>query len=291
MVLLKKVHGEFVEHLKKEGKSTSTVIAYSKDIEQLIEHLHNQEITDVEQVALNHLEDFMARMARFGLANKSISRKTNATKTFFKFLKSKGHLLTDVSEHLKHPKIVNKPPRILSKVEYRALRDTAKDDSRSYAIIEVLLQTGITISELSFIEMEHIKLSDESGTLYIPAYESREDRKIPLNKAVLDAIKNYIEGTRPKIKEAKHLFITKTGNQMLVRNIRSIIDRIFKQAGIENVKVNDLRHTFIAHHLMQGTNINVISKIVGHKRLSTTEKYLEYVSSNVEEQKLELGVL
>jgi integrase/recombinase XerC/integrase/recombinase XerD len=76
---------------------------------------------------------------------------------------------------------------------------------------------------------------------------------------------------------SKALFITKTGRPLLIRNIRTAIDRYFRIAGIEGAKVNDLRHTFIAHHLMAGTPITTLSKLVGHKRLSTTERYLELV--------------
>ena len=79
------------------------------------------------------------------------------------------------------------------------------------------------------------------------------------------------------------LFVTKTGRPLLVRNIRTAIDRYFKLAGIENAKVNDLRHTFIAHHLAAGTPLTLIGKLVGHKRLSTTEKYLNLIKEKAPE--------
>ncbi len=77
--------------------------------------------------------------------------------------------------------------------------------------------------------------------------------------------------------EDDHLVVTRTGKPLLVRNIRASIDRYYKKAGIENAKVNDLRHTWIAHHIKQGTSLVTISKMAGHKRLATTEKYLEHV--------------
>ena len=77
----------------------------------------------------------------------------------------------------------------------------------------------------------------------------------------------------------------------MVRNIRSTIDRYFKIAGIENAKVNDLRHTFIAHHLTQGVSILRLSKISGHKRLSTTEKYLQYIEQPSGVERYDLGIL
>lgn len=291
MIKLEQAHSDFVDSLREEGKSEATVIAYKKDIEQLVEHMYKEGLEHVHEINLEHLREFMKKMSGFGLTNKTVSRKTNATKTFFRYLKDQGHIQVNVADQLKHPKVDSKPPRILSKLEYRALRDTARDDTRTFAIIEVLLQTGISISELSLMELEHLEIQDSSGSLFIPERESREERKVPLNKAVIEAINKYVGDERPQIEESIHVFITKTGNPLLVRNIRSTLDRYFKTAGIEDAKVNDLRHTFIAHHLSQGTSLQTVSKIVGHKRISTTEKYLEYIERETEEEKMELGVL
>lgn len=66
----------------------------------------------------------------------------------------------------------------------------------------------------------------------------------------------------------------------MVRNIRDAVERHFRKAGIENAKINDLRHTFVSHHLKQGVSIVFLSKVLGHKRLSSTERYLQYVKDN-----------
>lgn len=291
MIKLDIAHKNFVDHLKDEGKSESTLIAYSKDIEQLADHLLKEGIDLVSEIDLGHLEDFMKKLEKNEYTPKSISRKTNATKTFFKFLHGIGHIKDNVAEFLKHPRIEVKAPRILSKLEYRALRDAARDDFRSYAMIEVLIQTGVTISELSEIKLEDLKISGEKGELFIPKKNNKEARTIPLNKAVIDAINKYVEGERPNVEGSEYLFITKTGNPILVRNIRSTINRYFRLAGVENAKVNDLRHTFVAHHLQKGVSILHISKVAGHKRISTTERYLEYIERESEDEKTDLGVL
>ncbi|HUS59896.1 MAG TPA: tyrosine-type recombinase/integrase, partial [Nevskiaceae bacterium] len=79
----------------------------------------------------------------------------------------------------------------------------------------------------------------------------------------------------------KNVFVTKTGRPLLVRNIRAAIDRYFKIAGVEKVTVNDLRHTFISHQLVAGASVVLVQRLVGHKRLSTTEKYLNLISDKV----------
>jgi site-specific recombinase XerD len=177
-------------------------------------------------------------------------------------------------------------------LEYGALRDASKDDIRTFAIIEMLLQTGIRISELADIAMEHVEIEHENelGTLFVPKRGRHEARTIPLNKAAIESVKRYL-GEKPEVETSTHLFITKTGNPLLVRNIRATLTRYFDNAGIEGATVNDLRHTFVAHHLAQGTSLLTVSKIAGHKRISTTERYLEFIEKKTENEKAELGIL
>lgn len=289
---LEKSHKTFIQSLKDLDRSASTVIAYQKDLEQLIEHLYKQGLNTIAEVELVHLKNFMDGLANKDYTPKSISRKTNATKTFFRYLQIEGYIETNPSDDLKHPKLETKAPRILSRLEYGGLRDAAKNDVRTYAIIEVLLQTGVRIDELSKIKLEDfVTKDDKNGTLVIPEKRGHVRREIPLNSAVISAVKNYLDEERTKNTKSEYLFITKTGNPLLVRNIRSSITKYLSQAGIKNAKINDLRHTFVAHHLSQGVNISLLSKIAGHKRLSTTEKYLEYVERNEIIEKHELGVL
>ncbi len=289
MVKLELAHKNFIKNLADKSRSESTVIAYKKDIEQLIDHLYKAGVNDASEVELKHLETFMKNLAEKNYTNKSISRKTNSTKTFFRFLIAEGHISENVADNLKHPKVEIKAPRILSRLEYGALRDAAKEDARTFAIIEVLLQTGVRISELSKIKTEHVEMDDE-GKLFVPKMGRHEARTIPLNKAATDAIKRYLED-RPQIENSVHLFITKTGNPLLVRNIRATLSRFFDRAGVEDATVNDLRHTFVAFHLSQGTSLLTVSKIAGHKRVSTTERYLDHIERKSDEEKQELGIL
>lgn len=283
MVTLKKAHQEFVDHLKKKNRSSSTILAYGKDIEQLIAFLQELEKNHVHEITKEDLEAFMAKLINAGYTLKSVSRKTNSTKTFFKFLKVQEYVSDDPATLLSHPKFQSKPPRILSKTEYAALRDACRNDVRTCAIIELLLQTGIRIGELSRLKVVDVRLPEtgKNGELIVDPYEGNPGRIVPLNHSAMEAVKNYLKA-RPEAKE-KILFVTKTGRPLLVRNIRSTIDRYFKTAEIPNAKVNDLRHTFVAHHLKRGASLVLVSKIAGHKRLSTTEKYLAFIERPAEE--------
>lgn len=283
MTHLHEAHTKFVDHLKNQGRSSATVLAYGKDIEQLKDFLASLERNKIEEVTTKDLRAFMAKLSKEGYTPKSISRKTNSTKTFFRFLKISDVITDDPAALLEHPRFEMKPPRILSKMEYRALRDAARSDVRISAIIEVLLQTGIRIGELAKLSVSDVHFSENSkpGELHVPAGESYPERAVPLNKAAEVALSKYLEG-RPNTKDDT-LFVTKTGRPLLVRNIRTAIDRYFKLAGIKDAKVNDLRHTFVAHHLMAGTSLVLVSKLAGHKRLATTEKYLNLIQGRLEE--------
>lgn len=276
---------QFIEFLKSQKRSTSTILAYGKDIEQMMTFLANEKITQVGTISSELLEGFKKDLMDKKYTLKSVSRKLNSVKTFFKFLKNQNLIDLDPSLSVTHPKYDSKAPRILSRIEYRALRDSCREDIRMAAIIELLLQTGVRIGELARLEEDDIK----GNEVVIRPFESQSERTIPLNKAAKTALDSYLK-LRPTTK-SKSIFVTKTGKPLLVRNIRTVIDRYFKEADIENAKVNDLRNTWLAHHLCAGTSVVLLSKLAGHKRLSTTEKYLQFVKETLGESKVKLDEL
>ncbi len=270
-VKLRDAHEEFKKYLKSNNRSNSTVIAYGKDIDQLILFLEELQRNHVHEVTKEDIESFLAKMTNEGYTPKSISRKINSTRTFYRFLKINEYVTDDPSLLVSHPKYQLAPPRILTPTEYRALRDAARNDPRMYAVIELLLQTGIRIGELA-----NLRLSDvNKDSLHIAPFEKHEERVVPLNKRAQEALNSYLK-VRPNVSE-EHLFVTKSGKPFLIRNIRTAVERYFRLAEIKGAKVNDLRHTFVAHHLKHGVSLVVLSKVLGHKRLSTTERYLQYV--------------
>jgi len=270
-------HKQFLDFLKGKKHSSATVLAYGKDIDQLVSFLEELEKEQIHEVSKDDIQAFLGKLAEKGYTPKSLSRKLNSTRTFYRFLKVNEYIADDPSLLVSHPQYELAAPRILKPTEYRALRDAARNDSRMYAIIEVLLQTGIRIGELADLRLPDV--SDEA--LSIRPHEKHPQRVVPMNKSAKEALNRYIQ-MRPQI-EDDHIFVTKSGKPFLVRNIRTAIERYFRIAGIENAKVNDLRHTFVAHHLQHGVSLVLLSKILGHKRLSTTERYLEYVKERAKD--------
>jgi integrase/recombinase XerD len=265
----------FTESLRQAGKAHATVIAYSKDIEQLNDFLGKSSRAQAHEVTSEDIDEFKELLKKQRYTGKSISRKINSIKAFFRFLINQDVLEENPAEVIVHPKFDQDPPRVLSKLEYRALRDACRGDVRMSAIVEVLLQTGMRISELAALQQTDVDM--ERGIVYIKPQNSRSARKVPINTAAKASLVEYM-AIRPRARE-KTLFLTKTCRPFLVRNIRTAIDRYFRLAGIKEAKVNDLRHTFIVEQLKAGTPLVYVSQLVGHKRITTTEKYLKLIDA------------
>ena len=276
-IKLRDAHNEFKNFLKNKGRSSATIVAYGKDIDQLVGFLEALKKEHVHEIGKDDIEAFLGKLTKEGYTPKSISRKINSTRTFYRFLKVSEFVTDDPSLLIAHPQYQLGAPRILTATEYRALRDAARNDARMYAVIQLLLQTGIRIGELA-----ELRLSDITPEgLRIRPVEKHEERIVPVNTAAKEALERYLK-VRPQVKD-DHVFVTKSGRPFLIRNIRTAVERYFRLADIKGAKVNDLRHTFIAHHLKHGVSLVLLSKIVGHKRLSTTERYLEYVKERAKE--------
>jgi len=277
---------KFIKGLKDKGRSNSTVVAYHKDISQLNDFLSKQGIKNYAKVSLNHLNDWKEQFNKKGYAPKSVSRKINSLKTFFSFLAEEDVVAENVSSGVNHPVIEAKAPRILKVTEYRALRDACYSDKRLFAIVELLLQTGMRIGELARIRIKDLKFSDSgTGEINIPAFENEHQRVIPFNLRAQEAVKGYLKVRDNDKAQTDIVFITKTGRNFLIRNIRSAINQCFKKAGIKNATVNDLRHTYAAVQIRAGIRIKDLYKLLGHKRASTTERYLEYIKPETEEER------
>ncbi len=259
----------FINNLEEKGRSPSTVLAYRADIEQLTDFLVAKNIGMAEEVKSSDLEEFRDRLINEKYTPKSVSRKLNAIKTFFRFLIDKGDIPQDPSQSVAHPKVEQTMPKFLSPMEYRALRDIARDDKRIAAIIELILQTGMRISEVANLKLDNIK----NDSVVIEAYATQPERIVPINKRAQESLADYLK-ERPQ-SASNYVFTSKNGKPLAVRNIRAAIDRYMQKSEISGYSVNDLRTTFIVENLKFGVDIVLLSQIVGHKRLSTTERYLE----------------
>lgn len=272
---IKSLLPKFVSNLTDKGRSPSTILAYRSDLEQLVEFLTKNSIATPDQIKSSDLDSFRDTLLSQKFTPKSVSRKLNAVKTFFRWMVENNYLTVDLSKSVTHPKVESSMPKFLTPLEYRALRDVVKSDSRISAMIELILQSGLRISEVA--NMKTKDLTNE--TLRIEGYATQPERTIPLNKPAKEALDKYMV-ERPKV-ESEYVFISKTGKPLAVRNIRASVDRFIQKAELPKYSVNDLRTTFIVENIKNGVDLILISQVSGHKRLSTTERYLEL--ANVKE--------
>ncbi|OGM73343.1 hypothetical protein A2422_00500 [Candidatus Woesebacteria bacterium RIFOXYC1_FULL_31_51] len=268
--------------LAEKGRSPATILAYRSDLEQLVEFLTKGSIATPDQVKLSNLDSFRDTLLSEKYTPKSVSRKLNAVKTFFRWMVEQNYLSTDLSKSVSHPKVEASMPKFLTPLEYRALRDAVRNDPRISAMIELILQTGLRISEVANIKTADIN----EETIKIEGYATQPERTIPLNKPAKEAIEKYMI-ERPKV-VSEYIFISKTGKPLAVRNIRASVDRFIQKAELPKYSVNDLRTTFIVENIKNGVDLILISQVAGHKRLSTTERYIELAGTTESSKKQSL---
>lgn len=281
---LKKILPEFIEDLKNKKRSPATILAYRADLDQLVLFLSEKNKVTLDQVKKEDIEGFRDWLLAQKYTAKSTSRKLNAVKTLFRWLISQKIISMDPSKEVAHPKMEVTLPKFLSQLEYRALRDTVRNDKRIATIVELILQTGLRISEVANLKTANIKEEE----ILIESYATQPERKIPLNKTAKEAIKTYVEEIS---NDAVFVFVSKNGKPLAIRNIRASVDRYIQKAEIGKFSVNDLRTTFIVENLKRGVDLVTISQAAGHKRLSTTERYLQLANIKETGKKQELEEL
>lgn len=277
---------EFMKELEGKGRSPSTVLAYRSDIDQLVSFMSERERFTPQEARQVDLENFRDFLLAQKYTAKSASRKLNAIKTFFRWLKENGVIEKDPSRDVSHPRIEVSDPKFLTEKEYRSLRDYVRGDARIAAMVELILQTGMRISEVAGLKVENI----HKDNIVIDAYATQPKREIPLNEAAKTAMQAFMAARIDK-PGSVHLFVSKNGKPLAVRNIRAAIDRYLQKADMPQYSVNDLRTTFIIENIKRGVDLTLISKVSGHKRLSTTERYLELAGVKEAGKKQKLEVL
>ena len=205
-VTLKDSHIQFTQYLESRKRARATIVAYGKDIEQVISFLGNMGKKSIDEISRDELDAFLKKLASDSYTPKSISRKINSIKTFFRFLKATGIITSDPAIEIEHPKYEVKPPRILSKIEYRALRDACRGDVRIYAIVELFLQTGVRIGELANLTVEDQKALN----FMLPPKKVMQNGMSPSIKLLKTRLSTIWEYGHPQLTgKAKHFLLPK----------------------------------------------------------------------------------
>lgn len=266
-----------------------TRVEYRTDIVQLIDFLNGNGGPGPAEIGLSHLQAFLAHLDTRGLSGVTRRRKTASIKAFFAYLVSVNLIPRNLAQQLIPPEREYKEPRFLTIQEYQALLRACAHETRDAAIIELILQTGIRLSEVARLKIHDIELPlrinrdpANTGSLYVQG-KGRKNRTLPINYKAGRALKAWL-AVRPDVDHLT-LFITKFQEPMGPRAIERAVEKYVKAAGLHHVSVHTLRHTFATQHVAHGTNLRTIQEALGHADLKTTSIY---VSTAKEAMKREL---
>jgi site-specific recombinase XerD len=274
--------------------ATRTRQEYTNDLTDLIGFLAKRGITRLKQVSLQDLENYQAEMDRRGYQASTRERKTYAIKSFFRFLHHHGIIVTNVASKLIPPRPKKPEPRFLSEDEYQRLLRACSHHPRDAAVIEVLLQTGMRLSELARLTIYEVEVPkrinrepDNTGTARVRRKGGKVDT-IPLNYKACQALAAWMK-VRPKVGHLS-LFVTKFNTPMSKRAVQYTVGKYLQAAEIKNASVHTLRHTFGTHHALRGTDLKTIQETLGHADLSTTAIYVS-LAKNAQRRALQQNAL
>lgn len=280
----------FQSYLLSVNMSDNTIISYVRDCRQFQEFIgsRDMEFKDVDQ---GHLLEFLEYLTAKGLKSSTRRRKMEALRTFYRAMQRLGKLEQDPFHGFHDmPRVKGGNMRALTEMEYRSLRDVVRGSSRKsgirdYAILELALQTGLRISEICSLCTPDIHFSRKTTVGFITVRRGKggKERLVTLNQTAERAIREY-QAMRPRNAEHKELFLSNRLTPCGPLTIAAVFKRYMGKAGIENATFHTLRHTFATHMLKKGTNIIVVQEALGHKSLTTTQKYLHFVREMMDEQ-------
>ena len=270
----------FLNYLSVErGLSQNTIMAYRRDLKAFLDYLTDQQhINSLDKTNKNQITDFMFMLKRKGLNTNSIARKLAAIKTFYRFLVGEKILKQDPTSLLESPKLWRRIPHTLSVQEVEALvtqPDLHKRGRiRDRAILEVLYATGMRVSELTQLSLEHVNL--DVGFVRCLGKGNKE-RIVPLGRKAIICLKRYIEKERPiflKRRSTNVLFLTRLNKRISRQSIWKMIKRYARQARIKkDIRPHILRHSFATHLLERGADLRSVQEMLGHSNISTTQIY------------------
>ena len=275
----------FIESLATEkGFSENTCRGYRNDLEAFLKYLAaNRRHRADDPLKIDHVDTITIRgyLGYLHKRNKktTIARKLSALRSFFNFLVRRGVTEDNPADSILTPKQDKTIPAYLPVDEMFRLLDSIKTnrvlDLRNRAIFETLYSCGIRVSEL--VGLNTIDVDNREGLIRVLG-KGDQERIVPIGKKALTAIKTYRQLLNQKcgISEKRQgpLFLNKNRGRLTARSVARILDKLVATCGLLTpVSPHTLRHTFATHMLDAGADLRVIQELLGHKSLSTTQKY------------------
>lgn len=271
---------QFCVHLNSEVRaSPHTIRAYRNDLNDLAVFLSETfDNLDLEAVCLNDLYEFVASKRQ--MEAKSVARKVNAVRTFYKYLEREGRVRPNPAVLLESPKTPDKLPSFMNiddalKLVQQPINSSDYFEARDVTILRLFYATGMRISECEALDPHDIDFND--GTLRVFG-KGRKERVIPFGDSTRPYLETYLEVRARQMEEKdwrdEALFHNTRGRRLRERSIRDVVYKAVEQLAVNyHVSPHTLRHSFATHLLESGADVRAIQELLGHASLSSTQKY------------------
>jgi len=273
----------FLEYLSLEkGYSSNTLAAYNNDLSQLVGYVKSVLPEDSNQpYKLNTeiLAGYMLNLKEKKYSQSTVARKIAAARSFLKYMVDTGRLRSDLKPNLESPQITKSVPKSLSVSEVRRFlaetgKSSAPEAKRDKAMLELLYATGLRASELIALNVSDI--NSKSNNVKCVNRNSKV-RVVPIDSYMTQVVTEYIRESRPKLinnERETALFTNRRGERLTRQGFWQIIQGYADKAGLgKKVTPRSLRHSFAAHRLDGGADLQSIQKLLGHTHISTTRAY------------------
>ena len=284
---------DFLQHLRRRDVSRHTVTAYENDVATFLKHTSHIRQKPVDALTAADVDAFAIRAFLGELHKQRISatssaRKLSAIRTFVKFLRREDLIQDDPSALVAAPRKPETIPAHLTIDEMSKLLEMPDSSNplgrRDRAILELFYASGLRLSELVGLGIEDVNLS---GRMVRVLGKGRKERLVPFNTSTADALRAWLkdrsmtgqrdEGRGQKTharRVAAPLFLNYRGGRLSTRSVDRLVRRYVALCGAKfGISPHALRHSFATHLLANGADLRAIQELLGHARLSTTQRY------------------
>jgi integrase/recombinase XerC len=293
---------EYLRVLNAErGASTHTMRAYRRELHDFAAwlHGHHPRLT-VMRIEHTHIRSYLGTLYDRGLSKASAARALAAIRSWFKWLARAHHIEQNSASLVSTPRLPKHLPRVPSIEQLNRAVDTVLDDASSWpardkAILEMLYGCGIRNAELTTLNLDDIHWANEA---ILVRGKGQKQRYVPLGDTAADALRAYIAerstrlaadaGKKPLNTPALFLNLQLRGlakgghARLTTRSVGRIVKRIAILRGLSSdVHPHTLRHAFGTHLLEEGADLRAIQELLGHERLSTTQRYTQLTTAQL----------
>jgi integrase/recombinase XerC len=273
---------EFADYLQSaRGFSKNTVKAYETDVLGLANYLSKSDVTQVQQIELDQVRDWLFDADQNGLAKSTLARKSSAIRSFSAWLKKNELIETDFAQRLKSPKSTRSLPKVVSRETLAEIFDglisraTAEDPNgiRDLATIEILYASGCRVSELVGLNLEDV---DFGRNILRVMGKGSKQRMVPFGNPARDALDLWLESGRVQLaneKSGQALLINSRGQRLGVRQVYALVASLTEGTPTGSTGPHSLRHSAATHLLDGGADLRAVQELLGHASLGTTQIY------------------